>query len=151
MFVAASAGNAGPGAGTANHLSPWVTTVAASTQTREFASTLTLTAGDGDTLTCSTARRSPPAPARCPVVLASAAPYSNAAVRRAGARRHRSPARSSPASAASTRRVEKGFNVLQGGAAGMILYNPTLADIETDNHWLPTVHLRRRHRTSSRS
>ena len=38
-------------------------------------------------------------------------------------------------------RVEKGFNVLQGGAAGMILYNPTLADIETDNHWLPTVHL----------
>ena len=38
-------------------------------------------------------------------------------------------------------RVDKGFNVLQGGAAGMILYNPTLADIETDNHWLPTVHL----------
>ena len=38
-------------------------------------------------------------------------------------------------------RVEKGFNVLQGGAAGMILYNPTLADVETDNHWLPTVHL----------
>ena len=24
---------------------------------------------------------------------------------------------------------------------GMVLYNPTLADIETDNHWLPTVHL----------
>ncbi len=23
----------------------------------------------------------------------------------------------------------------------MILYNPTLADVETDNHWLPTVHL----------
>ena len=41
----------------------------------------------------------------------------------------------------SNARVEKGFNVLQGGAAGMILYNPTLADVETDNHWLPTVHL----------
>jgi hypothetical protein len=38
-------------------------------------------------------------------------------------------------------RVEKVYNVLQGGAVGMILYNPTLADIETDNHWLPTVHL----------
>ncbi len=38
-------------------------------------------------------------------------------------------------------RVEKGFNVLQGGAAGMVLYNPALADVETDNHWLPTVHL----------
>ena len=36
VFVAASAGNDGPGASTANHLSPWVTTVAASTQTREF-------------------------------------------------------------------------------------------------------------------
>ena len=23
----------------------------------------------------------------------------------------------------------------------MILYNPTLADVETDNHWLPAVHL----------
>ena len=23
----------------------------------------------------------------------------------------------------------------------MILYNPTLADTETDNHWLPAVHL----------
>ena len=31
--------------------------------------------------------------------------------------------------------------VKQGGAAGMVLYNPTLADVETDNHWLPTVHL----------
>jgi len=39
-------------------------------------------------------------------------------------------------------RVEKGFNVLQGGAVGMILYNPPgQADVETDNHWLPTVHL----------
>jgi hypothetical protein len=38
-------------------------------------------------------------------------------------------------------RVEKGFNVLQGGAAGMVLYNQPLADVETDNHWLPTVHL----------
>ena len=30
---------------------------------------------------------------------------------------------------------------MKGGAAGMILYNPTLADVETDNHWLPAVHL----------
>ncbi|HEV8699591.1 MAG TPA: S8 family serine peptidase, partial [Candidatus Limnocylindrales bacterium] len=38
-------------------------------------------------------------------------------------------------------RVDKGYNVLQGGAEGMILYNASLADVETDNHWLPTVHL----------
>ena len=43
VFVSASAGNDGPGAGTANHLSPWTTSVAASTQTREFRSHLTVT------------------------------------------------------------------------------------------------------------
>ena len=38
-------------------------------------------------------------------------------------------------------RVDKGYNVLQGGAAGMILYNPSAAtDLETDNHWLPAIH-----------
>lgn len=39
-------------------------------------------------------------------------------------------------------RVEKGYNVMQGGAIGMVLYNlPPTTDVETDNHWLPTVHL----------
>ena len=38
-------------------------------------------------------------------------------------------------------RVEKGFNASQGGAAGMILYNPTRSDTETDNHFLPAIHL----------
>jgi hypothetical protein len=38
-------------------------------------------------------------------------------------------------------RVDKGFNVRKGGAAGMLLYNPIQQDVETDNHWLPTVHL----------
>ena len=35
----------------------------------------------------------------------------------------------------------KGFNVRQGGAAGMLLVNPSPQDVETDNHWLPAVHL----------
>ena len=39
-------------------------------------------------------------------------------------------------------RVWKGFVAFSRAAAeGMVLYNPTLADTETDNHWLPTVHL----------
>ena len=46
VLVSASAGNSGPGAATADHLSPWVTTVAASTQSRTFQSTLSL-AGTG--------------------------------------------------------------------------------------------------------
>ena len=40
-------------------------------------------------------------------------------------------------------RINKGLNALQGGAAGMILYNQSAAvtDLETDNHFLPTSHI----------
>jgi subtilisin family serine protease len=139
VFVAASAGNSGPGAGTANHLSPWVTTVAASTQRREFASILTLTAG-ADTATFEGASLTAGA-GPAPIVLASAAPYNDPLCGVPAA-----PGTFTGKIVACQRgggfgRVEKGFNVSQGGAAGMVLFNPSLADVETDNHWLPTVHL----------
>jgi subtilisin family serine protease len=138
VFVSASAGNDGPGAATANHLSPWVTTVAASTQTREFISTLTLTSG-ADTLVLTGASITAGV-STLPVVLSSAAPYSNnlcTAPAPAGLFTGKIVA----CQRGGNGRVEKGFNVKQGGAAGMILYNATLADTETDNHWLPAVHL----------
>jgi subtilisin family serine protease len=139
VHVSASAGNDGPGAGTVNHRSPWVNTVAASTQRREFQSTLTLTGGGAtETLTgASITQGAGPAP----VVLASSlagydvqclvpAPAGSFAGKIVACQR------------GTNARVEKGFNVLQGGAVGMILYNvPGQADVETDNHWLPTVHL----------
>ena len=50
ISVNASAGNAGPGAGTSDHGGPWVTTVGASTGPRQFGSTLHLTADGGATL-----------------------------------------------------------------------------------------------------
>ena len=139
IFVAASAGNEGPGASTANHLSPWVTTVAASTQKREFASTLTVDAGAGVTfVTEGSSITAGVAP--LPIVFASAAPYLD----------NRCQAPAAPGiftgkivacERGTNARVDKGFNVLQGGAAGMVLFNAALADTETDNHWLPTVHL----------
>ena len=139
VFVAASAGNDGPGAGTANHLSPWVTTVAASTQQREFQSTLSLRGSAGN-LTLTGASITDGVDSPLPVVLSSAAPYSNNLCTAPAA-----PGIFTGKIVACQRgtnaRVAKGFNVLQGGAAGMILYNPVQADIETDNHWLPTVHL----------
>ncbi|MGI5242999.1 S8 family serine peptidase [Dactylosporangium sp. CA-139066] len=145
VFVAASAGNSGPGAATTDHVSPWVTTVAASTQKREFDSALTVRSTDGTSATftgSSITQGAGPAP----VVLASAAPYNDILCS------HPAPPglftgkivvcqRGGTVNGASIGRVQKGFNVSQGGAAGMILYNQPLADTETDNHFLPTVHL----------
>jgi len=38
-------------------------------------------------------------------------------------------------------RIQKSLDVRRGGAAGMILYNPSHQDLFTDNFWLPTVML----------
>ena len=139
VFVAASAGNSGPGASTADHLSGWVTTVGASTQKRSFQSTLTVASSDGaQTVLKGVSLTQGVTPAK-PVVLASAPPYNN-------------PTCEVPAPPGifagkivacqrSPGRIMKGFNVRQGGAAGMILYNNPAADALSDNHWLPTVHL----------
>ncbi|GAB1817560.1 S8 family serine peptidase [Herbidospora sp. RD11066] len=135
VFVAASAGNSGPGAATAEHLSPWVTTVAASTQSRTFQSTVSLSGGTtvkGASVTDGVT------PARA-VVLASAPPYSDALCLNTPP-----PGLFTGKIVACQRgpnRVLKGFQVRQGGAAGMILYNAEPLDVMTDNHWLPTVHI----------
>ncbi|MCF4120515.1 S8 family serine peptidase [Antribacter sp. KLBMP9083] len=138
VFVAASAGNNGPAAATANHLSPWVTTVAASTQKRTFTSSFTLTADDGTTFTGTGASLTAGVETPAPVVLASS---------------FDDPLCQNPAPAdvvagkivlcqrGVNARVAKGYNVSQGGAAGMILFNATLADTALDNHYLPTVHV----------
>jgi hypothetical protein len=139
VFVAASAGNSGPGAATSDHASPWVTTVGASTQEREFTSHLTLTAGNGDTFEADGASITAGLPT-APVVWASAAPY-NRVLCDAPAAAGTFTGKIVACQRGGNGRVEKGFNVLQGGAVGMILYNASLADVETDNHWLPAVHL----------
>ena len=140
VFVSASAGNEGPGAGTVNHVSPWVATIAASTQDRAFESTITLTADNDDTAefvgTSLTGGVSP----ALPVVMSSAPPYSDPLCLAPAA-----PGIFDGVVVACERgvnaRVEKGFNVLQGGAEGMILFNPNLQGTSSDNHWLPAVHL----------
>lgn len=139
ITVAASAGNAGPGAGTTDHRSPWVITVAASTQTRAFQSTITLNSG-ADTLNLVGSSITQGIATETPVVLAESIPGYEAFC-----------LTELPAGVATgvivacargvNGRVQKGYNVLQGGAAGMILYNPALQDTETDTHWLPAVHL----------
>jgi hypothetical protein len=142
VFVSTSAGNSGPGPATVAHLSPWVTTVAASSQDRAFESELTLTSG-GDTLELAGASVTQGA-GPAPVVRAGDVPGYD------GTDFCLTPAADGIFAGmivVCTRggggggRVEKGYFVSQGDAAGMILYNPVFQDIETDSHWLPTVHI----------
>ncbi len=138
IFVAASAGNSGPAAATADHLSPWVTTVGASTQTREFASDLTITAGNGDVFEAEGASIGVGI-STFPVVLSSEAPYSDVGCDTAAA-----PGILDGKIVACRRgpgRVQRTWNALQGGAEGVILYNDPPADTLTDNHFLPVVHI----------
>lgn len=135
IFVAASAGNSGPGPDTVSHRGPWVTTVAASTSNRHFLSTINLTADNGDTLQLVGATVTTGVETPTPVVISS------------------DPACALPAGTfAGTivvcdrvgARLQISFNAAQASATGMILRNVTAAqgkDILTDNHFLPSVHI----------
>ncbi|BCB80360.1 hypothetical protein Pflav_067700 [Phytohabitans flavus] len=141
VFVAASAGNSGPGAATVNHTSPWVTTVGASTGTRDYNATLQLRAGTQQ-LTLKGASVTTGVDEDTPVVLAGSVPgYSGGALCETPAQRGAFTGKIVACQRGGNARAAKGYNVVQGGAVGMILYNPSLADVETDSHWLPTVHL----------
>ena len=142
VFVASSAGNDGPGASTANHLSPWVTSVAASTQTRAFESTVALTGDDGETLELTGASITAGVDEDTPVVLAQdVAGYGAELCDEEPAAEDTFAGMIIACERGGNGRIEKGYNLSLGGAEGMILYNPELADTETDNHWVPTVHL----------
>ena len=138
VFVSASAGNSGPGAETVAHRGPWVATVAASTHNRAFVDTINVTAAGGASISLAgTSLTAGVGPA--PLVVATgdglcstpaaAGTYTGKIV---------ICKRGLPAG-----RAEKGFNVLQGGALGMVLYNnaANVTDLETDNHWLPASHI----------
>jgi len=142
ILVNASAGNGGPDAATANHGGPWVNTVGASTSDRHFVTTLRLTANGGAALNISGVTITAGVLSPTPVVLASAAPYSDDICNHP-ATAGQFTGKVVVCKRGTNGRVEKGFNVSQGNAAGMILYNPSAAttDLETDNHFLPAVHV----------
>ena len=114
-----------------------MTTVGASTGPRAFRSTLHLTADGGATFDMPgitlTNGISSADPGRAGGTLPSRRRQKTRSARRdlaAGAATGKIVACQRGANA----RVDKGFNVLAGGAAGMILYNPVKQDVETDNH-----------------
>jgi subtilisin family serine protease len=137
VFVAASAGNEGPGPGTIGNPAtmPWVTTVGASTQSRFFEGVITLGNGrhyKGASLT--------PELGWAPLVDAAAAGDELC-----------TPGSLDPkvvtgkivlCKRGEVGRVEKSFAVFQAGGVGMIQYNADNVDnLFSDSHWVPSVHI----------
>ncbi len=135
VFVAASAGNSGPTPDTVGHRGPWTMTVAASTSNRHFMSTLTVTANNGDKLTIEGVTITDGITTPTQLVKGSPLDCNEPAQRRQYRNKIVICERGTIA------RVLKGYNVLQGNAAGMVLFNPALQGLSTDNHYLPSIHI----------
>lgn len=145
VFVAASAGNSGPG--TVSNNTPWITTVAASTHDLGYRTTLTL--GNGTSYTGTGLNASAVPSTR----LVDAAEAARSGVDAADAARCRpdtlDPAKvkgaivlCETAGDGTGARADKSAQVKAAGGVGMVLYNSrALADIRGDVHSLPTVHV----------
>ena len=147
IFVAASAGNSGPGASTLDNAAPWITTVAASTIPGYEA---TATLGDGTAYaggSISVDRTPGATPLAGPLVrgdLVAVAGHDPGDARLCG------PDSLDAAQVAGTvvfcergvyGRVAKSAEVLRAGGIGMLLVNRVPGSVDTDEHAVPTVHL----------
>ena len=142
ISVNASAGNEGPGAGTVAHGGGWVTTVAASTSDRSFLSTLTLrgvTAGGTPEVFRATGSTITPGVTGLPVVQAANVNHYNDALCGTAFPPGSVTGKVVVCARGTVGRAQEGYNALQGGAAGYILYNPIHKNLFTDNHWLPAI------------
>ncbi len=135
--VATSAGNSGPGSSTVGSPAtvPWVTSVAAATQARDFQGTVTLGFGaelTGVTLTGGTEELPLLGAADlgnplCDPEVAFTAPIDGAIVL---------------CERGAIARVAKSLAVSEQGGAGMILANTDPDDsLNTDNHYVPSLHV----------
>ncbi len=138
IFVAASAGNSGPGADTVAHREPWTTTVAASTSDSIFLGNLDVYAAGKHRLYQGLSVTGE-IPALTPLVLA--ADYGDALCLNPFP-----PATFSGEIVVCQRgtisRYDKSKNVAAGGAGGLVLYNANLTDtLNHDKHYLPSIHI----------
>ncbi|MFQ4150027.1 S8 family peptidase [Arthrobacter sp. LAPM80] len=141
IFVAASAGNSGPTAGTVNHGAPWVTTVAATSFSSELQGTAEFSDGTKFRGASMMSQSLPPRH----VVLAATAAAAGAAT----------PALCGPNALDATKvagkvvvcdrgvfaRTAKSDEVKRAGGVGMILANLTPSSEDVDLHAVPTVHV----------
>jgi len=137
VFVATSAGNSGPGAGTIGGPAsvPWLTSVGASTQTRSFNATVRL--GNGRFFTGASVT---PSVGQSPLVDGAAV---GSEICEVGAL---DPAQVAGKIVLCKRgvnaRVDKSLAVLNAGGVGMIMYAATSFEtLASDSHWVPSAHV----------
>ena len=148
IFVAASAGNSGPGASTLDNASPWITTVAASTIPSYYG---TVTLGDGQAFVGATITVTDPVSGG--LVNSTAVAAAGAAGAQAGLC---APGSLDPALVPAQSlivcdrgvvdRTAKSAEVARVGGIGMVLTNPSPSSIDPDAHVVPTVHVDARFR-----
>lgn len=161
VFVANSNGNAGPNPSTTGSPSflPWLTAVGASTEPRTFESTITLGAlaqPTAEAQPTARAQRHRPGPRPDPQGIKGASVTEGLPLTKlvdAADRGNPLCLIGTPFTPAlngeivlcfrgQSARVDKGKAVLDGGGAGMLLYNQTDdQELVTDNHYLPAVHI----------
>jgi subtilisin family serine protease len=142
VFVAASAGNSGPGASTVAHPSPWLTTVAASTHPR--ASQATLTLGNAATYVGASSNTTPTSGS---VVLSTDAGAAGADAEQV---RLCYPGTLDPAKVSGKivfcdrgviARVDKSKAVEMADGIGMIMANTEASSLNADLHYVPSIHI----------
>lgn len=141
ILVNASAGNAGPGAATANHAGPWTNTVGASTSDRHFLTTLSLTAEGGASLDITGATVTDGVSTPTEVILAEDVPGYDDSLCLDPLPEDSAVGQVVACQRGTIARVDKSKHVEPSGAAGMILYNPVPQGLNTDNHFVPSVHI----------
>lgn len=142
VFVAAAAGNDGPGHATVDHAAPWVTTVGAATH-RTYAGSVRLE--DGTEL--AGAMVSDRRVEDLPLVHGRDLPAAGVSAQEAGLCQTGSldAARADGVVVVCDRgvvpRVDKSAEVAAAGGAGMVLLNTEPGSVESDVHAVPSVHL----------
>jgi subtilisin family serine protease len=148
IFIAASAGNAGPGAKTVGSPadSPWVAASGASTHDRKFINSVVGLTSSGGTLPDihgkSVTSGYPAAPNVAPIVYAGSAPYNNPLCNPFPANTF-TGGEIVVCDRGVVGRVQKGQNVKDAGGKGMVLANdpPNGDSLIADPHVLPAVHI----------
>ena len=150
VYVSTSAGNSGPGPATTGHNSPWVAATGALTHNRKVENSLVDLTSDGATLADIVSAGFTSGYGPAPIVHARDFPTSN------GSQNDTDPAQClDPFPAGhfngeivvcdrgAIARVEKGANVLAGGAGGFVLANTASSgeSVVADAHVLPGVHI----------